>query len=53
MAKKTLNVTLAIVVDTDLDKVGDIVDNLTFKVEEDSENVEVKSSEVVDFFEVF
>ena len=52
MAKKTLNVTLAIVVDTDLTKVGDIVDNLTFKVEEDSENVEVKEHEVVDFFEV-
>lgn len=52
MAKKTLNVTLAIKIDTDLDKVGDIVDNLTFKVEEDSENVEVKEHEVVDFFEV-
>lgn len=52
MAKKTLNVTLAIVVDTDLTKVGDIVDNLTFKVEEDSENVEVKDHEVIDFFEV-
>ena len=51
--KKTLNVTLAIVVDTDLDKVGDIVDNLIFKVQEDSENVEVKDTEVVDFFEVF
>jgi len=53
MAKKTLNVTLAIVVDTDLTKVGDIVDNLTFKIEEDSENVEVKDHEVVDFFEVY
>lgn len=51
--KKTLNVTLAIVVDTELDKVGDIVDNLIFKVQEDSENVEVKDTEVVDFFEVF
>ena len=51
--KKTLNVTLAIVVDTELDKVGDIVDNLTFNVVEDSENVEVIDKEVVDFFEVF
>ena len=51
--KKTLNVTLAIVVDTELEGVGDIVDNLTFKVEEDSENVEVKDTEVVDFFEVW
>ena len=51
--KKTLNVTLAIVVDTELDKVGDIVDNLTFNVVEDSENVEVIDKEVVDFFDVF
>jgi hypothetical protein len=51
--EKTLNVTLAIVVDTELEKVGNIVDNLTFKVEEDSENVEVKDTEVVDFFEVW
>ena len=43
--KKILNVTLAIEVDT-------ILDNLSFKVSEDSENVEVKSSEVVDYFEV-
>jgi hypothetical protein len=50
--KKILNVTLAIEVDTILDKVGDVVDNLSFKVSEDSENVEVKSSEVVDYFEV-
>ena len=50
--KKTLNVTLAIVVDTTLDRVGDVVDNPTSNVAEDSENVEVVSSEVVDFFEV-
>jgi len=48
--KKTLNVTLAIEVDTTIEKVCDIVDNLTFKVSEDSENVSVVSSEVVDFF---
>ncbi len=51
--KKTLNITLAVVVDTDLTKVGDIVDNLTFPVVEETENVEVIDTEVVDFFEVF
>lgn len=51
--KKTLNITLSVVVDSDLDKVANIVDNLNFKVEEDSENVEVKDVEVVDFFEVW
>ena len=50
--KRTLNVTLAIVVDTELESVDNIVDNLTFKVEEDSENVEVKDTEIVDYFEV-
>ena len=44
--------TLAIVVDTELESVDNIVDNLTFKVEEDSENVEVKDTEIVDYFEV-
>ena len=47
---KVVNVTLAVKVDTDLEKAGHIVDNLTFKVEEDSENVEVLDTEVVDFF---
>ena len=51
--KKTLNITLAVVVDTDLTKVGDIVDNLCFPVVEETENVEVIDTEVVDFFEVF
>ena len=50
--KKTIQVTLSIEVDTILDKVGDIVDNLTFNINEDSENVEVKEHEVVDYFEV-
>ena len=50
--KKKIHVTLEIEVDTTLDKVGDIVDNLTFTITEDSENVEVKDQEVVDFFEV-
>ncbi len=51
--KKTLNVTLAIEVDTIIEKVGDIIDNLTFNINEDSENVEVKDHEIVDFFEVY
>lgn len=50
--KRLLNVTLAIMVDTELDKVGNIVDNLTFNVVEDSKDVEVKDTEVVDYFEV-
>ena len=50
--KKKIQVTLEVVVDTILDKVGDVVDNLTFNIAEDSENVEVKDKEVVDFFEV-
>lgn len=49
---KTIQVTLSIKVDTILDRVGDIVDNLTFNINEDSENVEVKEHEVIDFFEV-
>ena len=51
--KKVLNITLAFTVGTDLDKVSNVVDNLTFNVEPGSECVEVKNSEVVDFFEVF
>ena len=50
---KTLNVRLAIVVDTELDKAGNIVNNLIFDAYPDSEIVEVKYTEVVDFFEVF
>jgi len=50
--KKKLHVTLEIEVETDLTKIGDIVDSLTFNVTEDDENVEVKDSEVVDYFEV-
>lgn len=51
--EKTINVTLAIKVDTNLTKVGDIVDNLVFNVVEDSENVSVEDKEVVDFFEIY
>jgi hypothetical protein len=51
--EKTLNVTLAIKVDTDLEKVGDIVDSLSFEVTPNDEMVEVKGNEVVEFFEVY
>lgn len=49
--KKKIHVTLEIEVETDL-KVSNIVDNLTFNISEDSENVEVLNHEVVDYFEV-
>lgn len=52
MAKVVLNVTLAVEVETDIEKVSDIVDNLSFKVEEITENVEVKDTEIVEFFDV-
>ena len=51
--KKTLNVTLAIEVETTLDSVHDIMDNLSINVGEESENVEVERHEVVEFFEVY
>jgi hypothetical protein len=51
--EKTINVTLAIKVDTDLEKVGDIVDSLLFEVTPNDEMVEVKGNEVVEFFEVY
>jgi hypothetical protein len=44
---------LAIKVDTDLEEVGDIIDNLSFEVTPDDLMVEVESKEVVDFFEVY
>ena len=58
--KKKLHVTLEIEVETDLTNIGDVVDSLTFNVTEDNKNdvytisypVEVKDSEVVDYFEV-
>ena len=49
--EKTLNITLSIKVDTDLEKVGDIVDSLSFAVTPNDEMVDVKSKEVVEFFE--
>ena len=52
MAKVVLNVTLAVEVETDIEKVSDIVDNLSFKVEEMTENVEVKGTDIVEYFDV-
>lgn len=52
MAKRMINVTLAVVVDTDLTSVDNIIDNLKFSVEELSENVEVANTEIVEFFGV-
>ena len=50
--KKKIHVTLEIEVETILEKVGNIVDNLTFNISEDSENVEVLDHEVVDYYAV-
>jgi hypothetical protein len=50
--KKVLNVTLAITIDTDISNVGAIIDNLSFDINEESENVSVLDHEVIDFFEV-
>lgn len=50
--KKTLNVTLAVEVDAIIDSVDDIVNNISFEANEYSENVEVLSVNIVDFFEV-
>lgn len=50
--KKTINVTLAITVDTILDGVDNIIDNIDFGIEANSENVEVEKHEVIDFFGV-
>ena len=49
--KKKIHVALEIEVESDM-KVGNVVDNLTFNISEDSENVEVLNHEVVDYFEV-
>jgi hypothetical protein len=44
-------VTLGVDVDSDLDGVDNIVENLSFLVTEKSENVEVCSTDVIEFFE--
>ena len=60
MAKVVLNVTLAGEVETgiinssdiDMEDVANIVDNLSFKVEEVTKDVKVKNTSVVEFFDV-
>ena len=63
MAKVVLNVTLAVEVETDIinssdiddidmEDVANIVDNLSFKVEEVTEDVKVKSTSIVEYFDV-
>ena len=41
MAKKNIMLEISIVVDTDIESVDDIIDNLDIKIEPNSENVEV------------
>jgi hypothetical protein len=50
--KKTINVTLAIEVDTVLESIDDTVNSLLFSVNPDDEMVVVERTEVIDFFEV-
>ena len=60
MAKVVLNVTLAVEVETniinssdiDMKDVANIVSNLSFKVEEVTEDVQVKNTSIVEFFDV-
>jgi hypothetical protein len=49
--KKTLNITLAVEVDTDLEGVDDVVNNIEINVISISENVGVEHHEIEDFFE--
>ena len=50
--KKTLNITLAVEVDTELDSVDNVVNNIEINVVSISENVGVEHYEIEDFFEV-
>lgn len=63
MAKVVLNVTLAVEVETDLinssdiddidmEDVANIVNNLSFKVEEVTKDVKVENTSVVEYFDV-
>jgi hypothetical protein len=60
MAKVVLNVTLAVEVETDIinssdvdmEDVANIVNNLSFKVEEVTKDVKVKNTSVVEYFDV-
>ena len=50
--KKTLNITLAVEVDTELDSVDNVINNIEVSVQSISENVGVEHYEIEDFFEV-
>lgn len=60
MAKVILNVALAVEVETDIinssdidmEDVANIVNNLSFKVEEVTEDVKVKNTSIVEYFDV-
>ena len=53
MAKKVLNITLAVTVDTNLRSVTKMMDALETSVDSTCGNVEVVDTEVVDYFEVY
>lgn len=50
MSKRYLQITLHVEVESNLESVNDIVDNLDYNVESINKNVEVNRSEIVDFF---
>ena len=49
MRKVYLDITVRVIVDTDLTNANDIVDNLDINIYPDSENVEVYDTEVQNF----
>lgn len=50
MAKKNIMLEISIMVDTDIESVDDIVDNLEISIESNSENVEVCGDYSLDNF---
>lgn len=50
MSKRYLQITLHVEVESGLSSVDNIIDNLDYNIESISENVEVKRSEISDFF---
>jgi len=49
MSKVYLRVEMRVIVDTDLESVDDIVENLDFDITPNSENVEVYDTEIQNF----
>ena len=49
MSRVYIDITVRVVLDTDLTNPNDIVDNLNISITPDSENVEVYDTEVQDF----